>query len=299
MDLQVSRGKTQSATLSPKSLYSLIYHDIFDYPLTLGELIKWEVGKRGKMKNYDLTVKGPKNGFYFIQGRDGVVLKRLMRRRIAARKIKVANDAAKILNRISTIKMAAVTGALAMENASEGADIDFLIITRKGTLWTTRAIAFLTLSLIGFPLRRFGDKRQKDKLCLNMWLDEKASSWPKKDRNIYTAHEICQIIPLINKESAYEKFIWSNRWVKAYWPNAIKIRKFFKPITNHPVRRSYASGIAGGRSLITVFEPLARTLQFLYMRRKITREVVGKRKAIFHPHDWSEVVKLKLINFQR
>ena len=70
----------------------------------------------------------------------------------------------------------------ALNNAKKNSDIDLLIITSKNTLWTTRIISFALLKFAGFKLRRAGDKNEKDKLCLNMWLDE--SDLVLKKRNI-------------------------------------------------------------------------------------------------------------------
>lgn len=266
-------------TLGIKEVASLVYHDIFDYPLSLGELIKWQGGRKMTTKKKPLVIN--KNGFYFIEGAEGAILKRLLKERISARKLEIARKAGKILSLIPTIKMVAVTGALAMANASEESDIDLMVVSQKGMLWTTRALSLLFLDLIGFPRRKYGDKNQKDKLCLNIWLDEASLTWPKKSRNSYTAHEICQIRPLINKDKTYDRFIYENLWVKEFWPNAVRNKNVFAKI--HPKH-----------SFLGIFELLARSLQFWYMRGKITREVVTKSRALFHPHDWSKVVLKRL-----
>ncbi|MBI4153656.1 hypothetical protein HY503_01540 [Candidatus Woesebacteria bacterium] len=272
------KGKGQF-TLGSGEVASLLYHDIFDYPLSLGELIKWQGGKRLSIKRKPLIIN--KNGFYFIEGREGTIFKRLLRERISLRKLEIARKAGKILRLIPTIRMVAVTGALSMESAGEESDIDLMIVAQKGTLWTTRVLTLIFLDLIGFPRRIYADKNQKDKLCLNIWLDETSLTWPKKSRNSYTAHEICQIRPLVNKDKTYEKFIYSNRWVKEFWPNAVGVRNV--RAETHPQR-----------SFLGIFELLARSIQFWYMRGKITREVVTKSRALFHPHDWGKVVLKRL-----
>lgn len=205
-----------------------------------------------------------------------------MRKRISAKKMSIARKAALILGTFPIIKFVGITGALAMENADDASDIDLIIITQTGTLWTSRALALLSLKAIGFPVRRYQDKDQKDKLCLNMWLDEAVLAWPKKDRNVYTAHEIAQIVPLVNKAKAYERFIFANKWAKEYWPNAVKVQIPKSKITH------------SSKFLNLFVEPLARKLQLWYMKGKITREVVGSKRAIFHPQDWGKLVLSKL-----
>ena len=264
--------------LDAEDITSLIYHDIFDYPLTMGEITKWKSGKR--YLEGEPEVKFNK-GFYFLSGKEGIILKRMLRERVSARKMQLARKAGQILRFIPTLKMVGITGALAMDNASEESDIDLLLVTKGGTLWTTRLITIFLLSVFGIKRRKYGETQEKDKLCLNVWLDENSLVWDKKDRNIYTAHEICQIKPLFDRENTFEKFLFANKWAGAYWPNAVRIRKV----------KSKSSNVSGVLSLI---EPLARAFQFWYMRGKITREVVTKEKAIFHPTDWGKVISLRL-----
>ena len=277
MDLQLS-DESSPEVISPGAASSIVYHDIFDYPLTLTELIKWEAG----VPLAPEVAIGSKNGFFFIASKEGQVLKRLMRKRVSARKFEIARRAGSLLGIIPWIKLVGITGALAMENADDAADIDLLIVTRRGTLWLSRLLALFMLLAVGFPIRRFGQKEQKDKLCLNMWLDESELSWPAKDRNPYTAHEIAQIVPLVNKRKTFESLIFANRWLKRFWPNAVVINTKAKPKTKKP------------NAVIELLEALAYLAQLKYMNSKITREVVTPTRAIFHPHDWGSLVLSKL-----
>jgi hypothetical protein len=271
----------KTATLNPRAQASVIYHDIFEYPLTGGELIKWEVG-REVLKNKRATKKIIfKNGFYFLSGKEGYTFKRLLRERNYNNKVTIARKAGNILNYIPSIKGLFITGALAMNSADKNADVDLLVITQSGLMWTSRALVLILLRLLGFPTRRFDDKNEKDKLCLNLWLDEENLSWPPNKRNIFSAHEIAQIKPIINKDNIYESFLYSNRWLKRYWPNSVRIIK--------PKRRSKGKMI----NFLYLIEAFARESQYLYMKRKITKEIVGKNKAVFHPKDISSFVLAK------
>lgn len=277
------RDKLNNKTpnLNPHAQASVIYHDIFEYPLTEGELIKWEVG-REVLKNKKAAGKIIfKNGFYFLSGKEGYTFKRLLRERNYINKVTIARKAGNILNHILSIKGLFITGALAMNSADKNADVDLLVITRRGLMWTSRALVLLLFRLLGFPTRKFGDKNEKDKLCFNLWLDEENLSWPSKKRNIFSAHEIAQIKPIINKDNIYERFLYANRWLKDYWPNSVRIIK--------PKRRPKGKMI----NLLYLIEAFARKSQYFYMKRKITKEVVGKNKAVFHPKDISSFVLAK------
>lgn len=269
--------------LTEKELASVIYHDVFDYPLTAIDLIRWEVGDIVKVVSADAFLFRAKSGHYYLKGREGIVLRRLMRERSSKRKMKIAERAALLLSFIPTIKFVGITGALAMKNADDDADIDFLIITQKGTLWTTRLASLLLLKLFNFQVRRYGDKNEKDKLCLNMWLDEGKLKIVKR-KNIYTAHELAQIVPLIDKGGTFTRLIEKNKWIYDYWPNAVSISR--KSELGKKVLRV---GLTA-----KLIEPVARKLQFSYMRGKITRETVTPRRAFFHPVDWGTFVTDRL-----
>jgi predicted nucleotidyltransferase len=260
---------------------SVTYHDIFDYPLTEGELIKWEAGKDFVGSKKTKTKVLFDNGFYFLSGREGLIHKRLLRERNYIRKLTIARKAGKICNVIPGIVGVFVTGAVAMNNADDKADVDLMVVSKGGFLWTTRALVVTLFRLIGFPVRKFGDSDEKDKLCFNLWLDEEALSWPAKKRNIYSAHEIAQVQPIVNKNNIYERFLYANRWIKTYWPNSVRIVK--------PKRRSKYKI----NNILFLGEVVARESQRLYMRRKITKEIIGKNRAVFHPNDMTSLVLAK------
>lgn len=292
---EIKVNRQSEISLDDGEFTSLTYHNIFDYPLSFSELIKWRGTTKTKIGNSESRQIKYKNGFYFFENRDGIVFKRLLRKRISARKLRLANKAGSILSLIPTIRLVAVTGALAMENVSDESDIDLMLISKKGTLWTTRFLSTFLLRVLKVPTRKFGDKTQKDKICLNMWLDEGDLVW-KKPRNIYTAHEIAQVIPLVNKESTYEKFILKNRWIAEYWPKAVKILGG-KDIRILRARGSKKPPISQYLNIpVSLLEKFAFQLQYKYMKPKITREVVTPTRAFFHPVNWGELVLSRLIS---
>ncbi len=263
--------------LSPNETFSVFYHNIFDYPLNFPELIKWTPHNPPTVK-VDVDCK---NGFYFVRNRSGLVYKHLVRERISQKKIKIASNASKIIALVPTVKMVGITGSLAMKNASKGSDIDLIIITKEGKLWLTRIMTYMVLKLMNFKVRKPG-KKERGELCLNIWLDQSNLKWGSKERNFFTAHEILQIIPLVDKDHIYEHFLSENKWALDFWPNAIEI----KPKTNS---LKYTKQFK-----FNVLETLAFKFQALYMKGKITRETVGPTRAIFHPNDLSKKILNKL-----
>ncbi len=256
-------------------VFTVYYHSLFGYPLTQSELLKWSPNVSKKFTtNSRISLK---DGLYALEGDSGIFLKRVMREHTSRRKMQLAKKAAKILAKIPSIKMVAVTGSLAMANANDDSDIDLLIVCKANTLWTTRLVVYGLLKLGRFQLRKPQDKNEKDKLCLNMWLDETKLEWGN-ERNFYTAHEICQIVPLVNKAKSYESFLNANKWIKDFWPNAVRINNAQLIINSD-------------HKFVKILNSIAFKIQAFYMRKKITTEKISLNHAFFHPVDWSKEVE--------
>jgi len=239
--------------------------------------MKLRVG-RPRIENID--------NYYLLPNRRELVARRSQRLKSSREKIKKLAGIKNIFNSDKSILMVGITGSLAMLSASEKSDIDLMLITKKGMLWSSRLKNLLMFKKKGIPLRRANDKLEKDKLCLNIWMDEANLKLEQTRRNPYTAHEIAQIIPLVNKQNTFERLIYENAWVREYWPNAVvsskqqvqsKANKKFEPL---------------GASI----EGLARGVQYLYMKPKHSIETIEKGRAFFHPRDFSKIIKSELAN---
>lgn len=275
--------------LSSEDKFCVFYHSIFDYSLSMPEIIKWKPGEVYKKFDTEKISVKHKNQLYYLTGSKGVILKKNSRKAYSLKGIKKAYKNTNILRLFPFVKLVCLTGSLPMLNAQKTYDIDLLLVVSKNTLWAGRIIISLTLKLFGIPLRRYSDSKNKierEKLCLNIWLEEDSITWPAGKRNFYTAHEICHMIPLIDKEGSYKLFLSKNKWVKKYWPNAVKVPK---------VKKIKKTNISIIRSLIlTPINKVCFWLQYLYMKRKITNEYIAENKALFHPNDVSKKVVSRL-----
>jgi hypothetical protein len=259
-------------------LRTLAYADIFDYPLTLEEINYWLIGTKAKYTSgvylSALPMVENSSGFYFLTGRGKIVTIRQHRARWSQAKLKLAAKVGDWLKIIPTIQLVAVTGALAMSNSAITDDIDLMIVTAPGTLWLTRPLVVLFVSLIA--KRRTPAKNYSNAICLNLWLDATALAVAKSQRNLYTAHEVAQVKPLWDRHHTYAHFLSANSWISNYLPN-IPIPKTKKLITYH-------------LSLITILNRLAFRLQLWYMRPRLTRERVSVHAAFFHPRDTGRLI---------
>ena len=211
--------------VSKAVLRTLAYADIFDYPLTEKEIFRFLIiNYQLSIINFRKELSQPsvkiaeQDDFYFLAGREKIVATRRKREQWSREKMKIVQRVAGWLKLIPTIKMVAVTGALAMNNADKNDDIDLLIVTAKNRLWLTRLLTVFLTEIVAHR-RRPGDKVVADKICLNMFLDEDFLTVPKKERDLFAGHEVCQLKPLWDKDYCYQKFVVANLWVKKFLAN--------------------------------------------------------------------------------
>jgi len=209
-------------------LKTLAYADVFGYPLISKELYRFLIAdevfssvsfRRAFMRIVANEKQIDTNGeYFFLRGKKEVVVLRKKREGWSREKLEIAQKVANWLKIIPTIKMVAITGALAMNNSDKEDDIDLLIVTSKNRLWLTRFLTVLLVELVA-NRRRPGDKDVEDKICLNMFLDEDHLEIPEKEQDLFSAHEVCQLKPIWSKDNVYQEFITQNQWYQKFLPN--------------------------------------------------------------------------------
>lgn len=248
-----------------------------------GEATRLDSASQGSWK-LDKEVK-KKDQFYSLSGREEIIKIRKQREKYSKEKLKIAEKAAKLLKIIPTIIMVAVSGNLAVNNCGLNDDIDFLIVTKRNFLWTTRLLIIVILDLFGLRRKR-KDRDIKNKICLNMFIDENHLSLPEKERNLYTAHEVIQLKMIWDREETYSKFIKNNQWVKEYLPNSIRNVKC--PLQGKQMSNVKSKG--QNSKLYILLEKFLRRIQLYYMSKHRTKEKISEEIIMFHPKDKTEFV---------
>jgi len=197
-------------------LNTIIYYDILNYPLTAFEVWKYlTVIERHSMSNWTSNVQislgeiiealeskelkkkiEEFQGFYFLKGRKVLVERRIQNDKNSIVKYKIAEWVAKWLRFVPFVRMAAVTGTLAMKNLEKNSDIDFLVVLEKGRIWTGRLLVTLAVHLLG--KRRHSDKI-KNRICLNYFIT--TGSLEIKRQDLFAANEYSFIYPLFDSEA--------------------------------------------------------------------------------------------------
>jgi hypothetical protein len=253
----------QAYDLRTAILYTLAYSDIFDFPLSLKEIHRYLIGIRATEKkieyllNNDLDLANQvifNESFYALAGRSNLFDKRKERHIHAKELWKQAHHFGQTIARLPFVRMVAVTGALAADNVEIGADLDYLIVTKPGYLWLTRA---MILALDRLAARR----GQEASLCPNFLITENALAL--EDRDLFTAQELVRMIPIAGFET-YDKIRAANAWTDDFLPNAqgSPNGKTSRPTMDSQMR-AISEFVLGNR--------VSRSIENWEMRRKLAK----------------------------
>ncbi len=194
-------------------IQTLAYSDVFDYPLRIEELhrylpVKVSLEELRLALSRGVECVSSHDGFYFLEGREALTALRRRREAISRPALWRALQFGRVLGSLPFIRMVALTGSLAVLNSDWSGDLDYMLVTANGRVWTARGFAVL----FGHLTARFGYA-----LCPNLIVAESALKWT--DEDIYSAREICQMIPITGKD-VYERLRRTNDWTDCFLPNA-------------------------------------------------------------------------------
>jgi hypothetical protein len=198
-------------------LQTITYVDVFDYPLTPAEVHRYLVGVPATAEEVthilsnghlvpDLLAR--QEGFFALSGRSAIIETRRRREGISHQLWPIAWHYGRLLAAMPFVRMVAITGSLAVNNVEPPADIDYLIIAEHGRVWSCRAWTILLVRLAA---------RQGIYLCPNYFLSERRLLF--EERNLYTAHELTQMVP-VSGLSIYHEMRRLNAWTADFLPNA-------------------------------------------------------------------------------
>jgi hypothetical protein len=262
---------SQTATSAPAEsalrgaiLRAVLYADLFDFPLTGAEIQQYLIGEATAASSVDAALAGDvtlrrhiqRTGeCYHLAGRNHLAEVRRQRADASAQLWPVARHYAARIAQLPFVRLVGVTGALAMNNARPGDDIDLFILAEPGRLWLCRLLVLVAVKLAA---------RRGHRLCPNFLLS--TDHLRLSQRNLFAAHEVVQMVPL-EPDRWYGAFIEANGWVRDFLPNALP----GAAPTDRPRRRmSWPARVAGAILSTPLLDPIERW----EMRRKIRRLTV-------------------------
>jgi hypothetical protein len=244
-------------------LLTVAYSDVFNYAMTLEEIQRYLVGASASMNEVRQLVweethqahrLSQQGEVVCLAGREELFNTRRRRQAIARGRWVAARAYGRILAGLPFVRMVAVTGSLAMDNADAGGDIDYLVVTSAGRLWLCRAMTILVV--------RWAAQRG-ERLCPNYLISQ--DNLESRPQNLYNAHELAHMVPLNNLE-LYQHMRAINLWTGWYLPNANSAPKHTQPEATtrwmQPIQRLGEACLSGR---------IGERLEAWEMERKIAR----------------------------
>jgi hypothetical protein len=276
MERAALAGKAEELEAADRAiLRTVTYAALFEAPLALGELQRGlmdvaldEEGLRRRLEGPALaSLLTLRDGLVYPRGRDGWRELSARRRGHTRALVDRHRRALAWLERFPFVRLVALSGACAHDNASDDDDdVDVFLVVREARAW---AVYFALVMLS----RLLGVRRT---LCLNYVVDEKALALPERD--VFTAAEIVGLRPRAGGEG-YRAFVRANEGLLAAFPN---FRARFE-------REAAALPRAGGprwleRLLDWTAAPLLEALSRRLMGARLRRKGQGRPGVILTPH---------------
>lgn len=216
MSLSNIKQQESLTGINKNILATLAYFDMFNYPLTRGEIFLFLQQKHSQY-DLDITLRYMVASqsifnfgtFYTLKNDTSLVKRRVEGNRKAADLMITARKVSDLLIRFPYVRGIAVSGSLSKNYADDDSDIDLFIITAKNRLWIARTIMH-TFKKLTFLVNK------QHYFCMNYYVDE--AELQIKEKNIYTATEVVTLIPL-QGDALFEQFFAANSWTQDYLPN--------------------------------------------------------------------------------
>lgn len=301
------------SALETAIIKTIAYFDCFDFPLTA-----WEVYERlysngleavEKVTFFELRQQlivspilqkllAKKNGFYFLLGREELVLVRLQRYQFNLLKIKKIRKIISYLTLVPFVRLAGIVNNLSFLNSKKTSDFDLFIICATGKLPVVRLLLVgLTVIFFKRPVRG----REEDAVCLSFLVDEQAAqiaSFAYDQEDVYLRYWLATLQPIYGYTAGYY-----DQWLKDQ-------QNFLKPLVHTLSRQSPILSLTEAGRGKKIFEKLVNfflpptvirylyNLQLAYLPEKL-RHLKNKSTAVIitnnvfktHNHDARHAIK--------
>ncbi|TVR42785.1 MAG: hypothetical protein EA394_02680 [Bacteroidia bacterium] len=220
---------------------TILYFDIFAYPLTGDELLLYN-GLRGDdarqaLDELDKLVEagmlGYSRGFYYYRGKPAMVDRRLNGNRLAEKRMDAARKYSGIIASFPFVEAVMLSGSIAKGYMGKNDDIDYFIVTKPQRLWLVRSMLVL--------FKKIFLRNSYRNFCINYFVDTNHLAISEKNRFIAT--EIAFLQPMFNNE-IHAQMMEENPWIKDYYPLPVyrrspsikknkPLKKFFEFLLDH------------------------------------------------------------------
>ncbi len=193
-------------------LKTLIYADIFEFPLKAWEIHKWLISKKCDLIGVEKALKRLlkkkkmiyKNDLFALLGREALISKRKNTTEFTQQNLKKVKFIVGSIGLIPWVKMVGICGDWSMKKVSKKDPVKLFVVTSKNKLRISKLIIETILTGIG-------------KIYLGQILEEEQLEY--REKNLYTAHGALQMQPIWQKDKVYTRYLNANAWAFDFLPN--------------------------------------------------------------------------------
>ena len=293
--MQKKSLKYDTANCSNDILKTLLYFDIFKYPLSIDEITQFSFFSKEKIKSA-LTKLVSDNiiyqhdGFYSLNKGLNSIKKRIKGNKQANIVLEKAKKTASFISQFPFVEGVFISGSLSKGYFGDDDDVDYFIITSANRLWIARTLLILYKKIFLLNSKKY--------FCVNYFISLNTLSIPEKNR--FTATEFATLIPM-NGNGVYNKLQDYNKWVLNYFPNYNQNKKS-KPIKPNFFKRLLEFSLNGsiGNLLENKFMTVTKNHQKAKFKKLIKADFdiafKGDKNISKHHPDNHQVKVIKELN---
>jgi hypothetical protein len=204
-----------NSELSRAIIKTLLYSDIFSYPLTENEIFERLEVPCDDIDSIRCELKQLTESqtifrfedFYTLRDDVSLAIRRSAGNKMAKEVMPRAVRRSRLIFSFPFVRAVMISGSLSKDFMDQKGDIDFFIVTEPGKVWLTRGLLALFQRIVLFNSHKY--------FCVNYYVDH--DHLELDERNIFTATELITLKPMCGNEY-YDKLIDENEWIRDYYP---------------------------------------------------------------------------------
>jgi hypothetical protein len=224
-------------------MQALVYFDLFRYPLTTPEIIRFSPLAIDHLSEVEQALNELESAFiifrfgnfWSLRNDHGLIDRRKNGNRHAAEVWEKAIKVSKLIHQFPFVRSVNISGSLSKDYFDQTTDFDFFIITSPGRIWLCRTLLALYKKIFLLNSRKY--------FCINYFITSDEPDIP--DHNRFSATEIITLRNMTGPEF-YTFFLQRNQWAFDYYPNADKQGDPSEPMKDAFLKRNLEK-IFGGK----------------------------------------------------
>lgn len=274
-------------TVQQAVFQTILYLDMFAFAPTLLEIEKWLLKHDDPVPSLtqiqDICDDNPFivqiQGFFILKGKEELVDFRKRKYNYTDQKWKRVKPYLHLLAIMPHVQAIWFVNSMGWNNARQKSDIDLLIVTTPGKIWSAR---FFTTALMKILRQRPHEQKEERAICLSLYVAADSFSMePYKigAEDIHFSFWASQFYPIYDN-GQFQEYIASNSWLNNIFCNLTWIKQT-------PVRKiqiSWAEKII--KKLLRVFciEPVLKKIQTTIMPKQIKSMANIDNRVVINDH---------------